>query len=130
MVSMTDLHWLAGLLEGEGSFVNCRHKYPGGREYEQFVIQVCMTDKDPVEKVGRMLGGVTSEQKHRTKANKPVYRTAVQGARAIGWMQTLYPLMGVRRRAKIAECIRAFNESPGKTSMTKYAKRYMAKEAA
>jgi hypothetical protein len=35
----------------------------------------------------------------------PVFRLAIHGTRAIGWMMTLYAFMGERRRAKILEVI-------------------------
>jgi hypothetical protein len=38
----------------------------------------------------------------------------VRGVDAIGWMMTLYSLMGQRRKAKIRECIAYWKTRPGK----------------
>ena len=99
MIPMSDIHWLAGLLEGEGHFSmetsNYKYHYPR--------IKLKMTDKDVVDRAGRLLG----------KTTKPVSRTGVPahhkdqwvvdmaGKKAAVWMMTLYSLMGERRKAKI-----------------------------
>lgn len=98
-----DIHWAAGLLEGEGSF----GYYPiaGGQCSPR--LQVGMADLDVMERLRSLLG--IKMLIHRRKANrlatKPHYCMALSGKRAIGWMLTIYPLMGERRRAKIRDIV-------------------------
>ena len=50
-LSPEDLHWLAGLLEGEGSFLK-----PLPSEQLRPIVQVHMTDKDVMDHLARLLG--------------------------------------------------------------------------
>lgn len=95
----TDIVWVCGLLEGEGTFLYNKQSIP--------MIQVGMTDKDVVERVARILGTKamgpyrpTPNPKHKSR-----YVATVSGKRAIGWMMTLLPMLGERRRARVLEHI-------------------------
>lgn len=92
----TDLHWLAGLIEGEGCY----------RRYGKAALQITigMTDRDVVERAARLMGGhvVRCEKRPPRKA---IYRVAITGPAAAAWMMTLYSLMGQRRRARIREAL-------------------------
>lgn len=69
-------------------------------------IQLQMTDKDTVAKAAELMGGKLYGPHGPYGASKLVtYQTSVYGSTAIGWMMTLYQLMGARRRAKIEEVI-------------------------
>lgn len=97
MIDPRDIRWLAGLLEGEGCFLY--HSSPA--------IVLNMKDKDVVERAAVILGNRSVRMK--TPPAKPqwnqTYTCAVYGARAAGWMMTLYGLMGVRRKDKIKEVL-------------------------
>jgi|HubBroStandDraft_6_1064221.scaffolds.fasta_scaffold00134_6 hypothetical protein len=105
MLEMNELCWLAGLLEGEG----CFHAQPQGRKRTpNLLIQVAMTDRDVVEHVAKLFGcNLRTPCKPRAHQHKTVYSVGVCGIKALGWMMTLYPLMGARRQAKIREIIGA-----------------------
>lgn len=98
-----DLYWLAGLLEGEGSFVVSYQ--PNGKGVPRVVLK--MTDRDVVQRVANLwqstlLGPYTYENAgHR----KGAWVTQVSGRKAETMMIMLYPHMGARRRARIAELI-------------------------
>lgn len=94
MTKTLDISWLSGLLEGEGCF------YYG----DSPSIKVMMTDRDTIEKVAHLLKMPVSEQKKYSNY-KQVYIVSIHGDRAIGWMFTLYSLMGKRRQAKIKEVL-------------------------
>lgn len=129
MASISEMHWVAGLLEGEGCFHHCMNGNGlTDRKYFQVTIQLVMTDKDVVERAAKILGSKCHTQVWKTKGNKAVYRTNVHGPRAIGWMMTLHPLMASRRKARIAECITKWRTSGGKTDMGKYSRRFMPQE--
>jgi len=100
MIEIKDIAWLAGLTEGEGCFAwqGCTAN-----------ITINMTDRDVVERASvlfksNLLGPYHPKQPH-VKKSKDIWRTTACGQRAIGWMMTLYPLMGERRKFKIEEVL-------------------------
>lgn len=93
---MTDEEWawVAGLLEGEGSFYVHRGKY--GRAY------CAMTDLDVIEKLQLNLGGIIQEREPGPKGTKVVYAWSLNPqAQVKELLVKLYPLMGTRRRVQI-----------------------------
>jgi hypothetical protein len=99
-MKIIDIAWLAGLLEGEGSFM-----IRGGSP--RLVLQ--STDLDVVQRAARLFGckvPETADYKPKGKATyKPVYGARIFGMRALGWMMTLYSLLGQRRRAQVRTVI-------------------------
>lgn len=104
------LHWLAGLLEAEGSFMKGNPSNPN-----QAIISIQMTDKDVMENVASFFGTTLSSYtpKGRTKDNtrefKKVYLCQLRGTRARKLMTDLKPLMGVRRQAQIQKALDSYN---------------------
>ncbi len=95
MIKTIDIAWLGGLIEGEGCFYLSKGKYP--------LIVLGMTDGDVVTKVAAMWG--TNVHRHRS-----MYTTQVNGARAISWMMTLYPLLHERRKEKVTKIVKFWKE--------------------
>ena len=94
-----DLYWLAGLLEGEGSFLKPPPSSPASPR-----VAVEMTDRDVVERVGRVLGAIAQPMPDRNNPRwKPTYRALIGGERAADLMRLLHPLMGLRRQAQILQ---------------------------
>lgn len=92
-----DLYWLAGLLEGEGSFVAGPPSSPNCPR-----IQLPMTDRDVVEHAARLLDRpVWRSDRGQEFGYKPVFLTALKGAAAVQLMKALRPAMGQRRQAQI-----------------------------
>jgi len=89
------IHWLAGLLEGEGSFVAKR-----GRTWLTIAVEMC--DHPTIASAAAPLGAssVSRRDRHHNRW-RPTYRAAIVGNRAIPWMRALRPLMGKRRRRAI-----------------------------
>ncbi len=104
MVSTADLHWLAGLLEGEGCFSH--HKSTP-------VVSLGMTDFDVVERAHRLVPGAGKLAVSIVGQNKPMHRWSVHSRDAIALMMTLYTLMGERRRARITELLVWWQATPG-----------------
>lgn len=96
MPDLSDIHWLAGLLEGEGCFFMTRTSP---------CIRLRMTDKDVVTRAAELLGGKVHEEEVRNVEWKTTFRVDICGPNAIVWMVTLLPLLGARRRAKINEIL-------------------------
>jgi hypothetical protein len=96
-----DRFWLAGLLEGEGSFLKgppCKPNLPR--------ISLQMTDQDITEKAASLLG-VSSVKgcKPKKEHHKQCYAVVVRGAKAVEIMKELFPLMGERRKKQITAAI-------------------------
>ena len=117
-----DIHWVAGLIEGEGCFSIRKGNYDSGskqgikyREYPY--IAVGSTDKDVIEKAHRILGGDFVNVKRKTVTGKSVYSVQLRGKRAIEWMLTLYSSMGNRRKERIKGILDKWKASPFKVGL-------------
>ena len=103
-MTVVDAAWLAGLLEGEGSFILRRRGLPR--------LAIDMTDRDVIERAACLLGGarVCERKPNGTTHHRPVYFLRVGCRQAVQWMMTIYSLMGVRRRAQIRVCLDRWKE--------------------
>ena len=109
-MKIEDVAWLAGLLEGEGSFMMSRSTV-AGKVYYYPKIVVCMTDKDVVERAALLLSNNSVYRVPLSKngvSKKLQYRAQVSGIKAALLMKELLPLMGERRSAKIQEVLDAY----------------------
>jgi hypothetical protein len=111
MIQTKDIHWLAGLVEGEGSFMlsttACKYQYPS--------IQMAMTDEDVMQRAAKIMG--VKVRKYAKPPWKDVFALAVGGHKATGWMMTLHPLMGERRQAKINEVLAHWRGSSSRSRL-------------
>lgn len=95
-VSVGEIRWAAGLMEGEGWFgLKNRNKTPA--------ITVGMTDCDVIVHLNDVFPGRLTEQ-YRVKW-KTVYYWNVVGSKAVQVMMTVYTLMGERRRSAIESAL-------------------------
>jgi hypothetical protein len=101
-------YWLAGLLEGEGSFLSGPPSAPN-----QPRISLQMTDKDVVERVKEIFGVNYVHERKRKKAWKKTYRIMVKGSNAVDIMREIRPLMGDRRKTQIDEALESTTLSDG-----------------
>jgi len=104
-MSPQELHWLAGWLEGEGSFLA-----PPPSDPRRPRISGQARDRDVVTEVGRLFQikpVFDPSGKRRNPTWSVMWRVLVQGQRAITLMLALEPLMGQRRREKIRTAITA-----------------------
>lgn len=117
MLETRDLHWLAGWLEGEGCFeFRCPappRKSDGVKAGYPRITAGC-TDKDVAERAHRILGTGSMYEENNGRTT-PMWRVNIQNQKAIGWMMTLYTLMGKRRQTKIKEIISSWrNQKDGR----------------
>lgn len=91
-----DLLWLAGLLEGEGSFDAHRGKYPR--------IRLAMTDRDVVGRAASVMDSSIRLALHPAPA-KATWHTEISGERAAEIMRDILPFMGSRRSGRIADVL-------------------------
>lgn len=101
-IAPVGLHWLAGLLEGEGCFTWC-----GGSPS----IQYQTTDKDVVYRASLLMTAPV-KQVRSTCTGKSVWMIAFYGEHAIAWMMTLWAIMGTRRQQRIKELILRWRTRP------------------
>jgi hypothetical protein len=104
-----ELHWLAGLLEGEGCFARNAKQSPraGGKPFAY--IQLQMTDRDIVERVASIWKRNVNVSQPRGNQTKAVYRVVLRGKAVIPVLSDLQPLMGERRKARITELLGEFD---------------------
>lgn len=99
-----DLIWLAGLLEGEGTFDLHRGRYPR--------IRVGMSDRDVIGRAATLMGARV-RLSLKPAPNAAMWHAEVSGTRALALMMDLLPHMGARRSAKIASVIGHATLAPG-----------------
>lgn len=107
MITASQIHWIAGLLEGEGTFTKTT---PASQSLGSHSVRVgfSSTDQDVTLKIANLLG-FGSIHRVMPKTNKwspkEQFRWETSGVRAAGLMMTIYSLMGKRRQEKIRELL-------------------------
>lgn len=106
-IDVLELAWLAGLLEGEGSFMMSRN-IVSGTTYLYPKIVINMTDYDVVKRTADLFrNNVYKIPKSDNpkygykKPRKQAWRAQVSGAKAAMLMEAILPLMGERRAERI-----------------------------
>jgi hypothetical protein len=102
-----DFYWLAGLLEGEGSFLAGPPSAPNSLR-----IALTMTDEDVVARVAALWGVAYHEvrqQRSRVMGWKPNYYVHLRGKPAVELMEQLLPFMGERRQQQIRRALESYN---------------------
>lgn len=105
---MTEIEtaWLAGLLEGEGSFCSANNGKRSRGIDNGCRVSVAMTDKDVMEKIAKLIDArVTSYQPTRPPEAKLAYRIQVCGNKAVSIMEAILPFMGERRAERINQLL-------------------------
>lgn len=104
-----DIAWLAGLLEGEGSFMMGRNTV-NEKLYLYPRIVITMTDCDVISKAAKMFATSVYTLPPSKDGRKQQYRAQINGYRAVVLMSRLLKYMGDRRSKKIQELIHAYGE--------------------
>lgn len=104
------MEWLAGIVEGEGCFTMTTAY---GRIQPRFCL--VMTDEDIVRRAYEVVGvGNVTFGERQGDNRKDVWRWIVCGYKAIALGLSLYPYLGQRRRARIAEITKAWMNQPAR----------------
>lgn len=101
------LHWLAGLMEGEGSFMAGAPSAPNTPR-----ISIAMTDEDVIVHAAALCGVKPQALPSRNENYKNVYRVHVKGRPVVALMKQVYPLMGQRRQQQIDKALDSYVEIP------------------
>ncbi len=104
-----DFHWLTGILEGEGTFLAGPPSDPRSP-----AIRLSMTDRDVVERVGRLFERAVIELRPRRADHKIPFVTTVKGTPAVELMRAMRPLFGAARRAQIDRAIASWHGRPAR----------------
>lgn len=103
----TTLAYLAGLLDGEGSFLCPPPSMPN-----QPAVALAMTDEDIVARAALLLEAKYMTLPRRQSHHKVVYVVRVRGHRAVETMEALEPHMGLRRRQQIDAALKLRTGGP------------------
>ena len=110
--SVNNLYWLAGILEGEGSFgMHTIKKRPTARSTQ--VVQLKMTDADVMYRVSKLLN-CRQYCYRRPGKYKTVWSIKLSGKYAVGLMMTMYCLLGSRRQERIRQILTYWKQTPNK----------------
>lgn len=90
------IRWLAGFIEGEGSFI-C--KYLGVK------ISIALTDLDVLETVQKNFGGTIYEVKRRQEHYKDTWVWVINGEKAYDLTRRLLPYLHSRRKIQALKLI-------------------------
>lgn len=91
--TLGDLQWAAGFIEGEGHF------QPNRKSGSAHAVQ---KDPEPILKLQSLFGGTVSSRSVVTRgARRSYWHWDVSGARARGFMMTIFGLMTKRRQGQI-----------------------------
>ncbi len=96
MIAVRDIAWIAGFLEGEGSF-SCPRTSPQ--------IQAVQVQREPLDRLAALLGGKVYACRARGGASRPYFMWTLNGTRAASVMMTVAGLMSPRRFGQIAAAL-------------------------
>lgn len=106
MISLKDIYWVAGFIEGEGSFTSQRG---------WITVRASQVEKQPVEKLQALLGGsLRWYVPTRYPRHQIAWHWVFTGVRAVGLMMTLYSLMSPKRKGQIEKAIKAWTATPSR----------------
>lgn len=111
MIRKVDLYWLAGLLEGEGSF----GFYPKGKNGSARIF-IGMSDRDVIDRMKEITGATCNVfERVPYEGAKISHILSITGRRAAGIAMMVYPLMGKRRQQAIRAMLAEWKERPART---------------
>jgi hypothetical protein len=106
----TEIAWVAGFLEGEGSF----GVYSRRSGYRYLLLQVSSTDRDVLERLrsvvghGSICGPVNQKHPRNRSTWSPEYRYSTSSTTKLPvLLNAILPYMGERRASKIREMMAA-----------------------
>jgi hypothetical protein len=95
-VGFDPFYWLAGILEGEGTFMSG----PPSRPHAP-IVRISMTDRDVVERSAALLDRAVTPVRARKPHYKPPFVTQLRGIEAVDLMLAMQPVLGPERTAQI-----------------------------
>lgn len=99
MVSVKEIAWLAGILEGEANFTNTNGSP---------TIRVEMADEDVIQKIALLFKRPYYIRDRRDANWRQYHYVGIYGTPAIEWMYTIFSFMGIRRKHTITLLINSW----------------------
>lgn len=113
-LSETDIAWIAGLLEGEGSFgldARSSKRYRVSTAPPMPYIRISMTDEDIIAKCSSLLHKSYFSPKRLTSAGKQVYTLHIGDRQTLFYLlPQIFPYLSKRRQKRVQECLDALND--------------------
>lgn len=106
-LNLSDAMWLAGLLEGEGSFGCDAFRKQNRRPRPRLALG--MTDEDIMRRAAGLLDSRLYGPYNKGIGKKLVWCVNMTGLKAAEYMRVLRPYMGSRRGARIEEVLRGWD---------------------
>ena len=108
-LSEIEIAWLAGLLEGEGSFgldARSAKRYNVSTAPPSPFLRISMTDQDIIERVSKLVNKKYFSPKRLTTTGKRVYIVHVGDRATLGTLlPRLFPYFGKRRQETVQKCL-------------------------
>jgi hypothetical protein len=116
VISVRDLSWAAGFLDGDGSFVS---------NYTSPTVSAVQGDPELLLRLQSLFGGRIGQRgrKVQPKHYQAAFTWVLGGAPAAGVMMTLYPLLSQHRRWQIVFALRKWLDAPGPNVLRRYCRR-------
>jgi hypothetical protein len=119
-ISMMDLNWAAGFLEGEGTF----SAVPSGKRKDgtfrptfNAMTHAGQVNLEPLLRLQGIFGGRI--YKHNMHTGNPCWRWQVAGNKGVAIMMTIGTLMSARRREQIEEAIARWKNNRSRSGAAK-----------
>ena len=110
----TDIAWLAGLFEGEASFLldkRSKQRYKISTWPNSPYISIQMVDKDVIARVDQLVNKRYVILKRKTIQNKFVYKVHIGDRSTLRYLlPLLLPYLGTRRQDSVQLCLNVLNE--------------------
>ena len=103
-ISLNDLYWVAGFLEGEGSF--CKN---GGT----ICVSASQVQKEPIDRLKKLLGGGLNVFSAKNVKGSMYHRWQLYGKKAESLMKMLFPIMSPKRQNQISSALAWYASRPG-----------------
>lgn len=108
MLTMCQIGWIAGFLEGEAYF-------GGTAKHRSIQVNASQVEREPLEKLERWLGGTITQVPARVTGHiraQAIWKWYLGSNRAVQLMMTIYPLMSPKRQGQITRTLRIWKTMP------------------
>jgi len=104
-VPLNELYWIAGFLEGEGSFTRC-----GGT----IAVNASQVQREPLDRLQKLLSGSINRYMRDEIKGFFYYRWQIYGIKAEELMKILFPIMSPKRQNQISLALAWYASRPGR----------------
>jgi hypothetical protein len=111
-----DPYWLAGILEGEGTFMSG----PPSRPHAP-IVRISMTDRDVVERSAALLCRAVTPVRARKPHYRPPFITQLRGVEAVDLRLAVRPVLGPERTAQVDRVLARWKPRAARTTAVRFA---------